>query len=300
MADRARRLQVWIALLGIPAVFAAIYPIQARIDEQMQAVRLQQQELLLQSGPLLKKLSLGYDSLLADIYWTRAVQYYGRKLADHDPHFELLDPLLNVTTTLDPHLIVAYRASAIFLSEPPPAGAGRPDQAVDLVRRGIAANPDDFALWADLGFLYYWHFKDYPHAAQAYLDGSKNRQAPDWMKLMAVRIAERGGSRETSHFLWTQIYESTTDPEVRRKALDHVRTLKAEEDAEQLEKLVAEFNRRSGHFPASLRDLVAAGMLPGVPVDPAGYPYAVGPSGKVLLDPSSPIHSENLKLARPQ
>lgn len=300
MAHRARSLQVWIALLGTPVLFAAIYPIQARIDKQMLPVQQQQQELLLQSGPLLKKLSLGYDSLLADIYWTRAVQYYGRKLADRDPHFELLDPLLNVATTLDPRLIIAYRAGAIFLSEPPPAGAGRPDQAMNLLRRGIAANPDDPALWADLGFLYYWHFKDYAHAAQAYLEGSKNPQAPYWMKLMAIRIAEQGGSRETSRFLWTQIYESTRDPEVRKKAFDHLRTLKAEEDVEQLEKLVAEFNRRSGHSPASLQDLVAAGMLAGVPVDPAGYPYFVGRGGKVLLNPFSPIHSDNLKSAPPQ
>ena len=27
----------------------------------------------------IKRLSLGYDGLLADIYWTRAVQYFGRR-----------------------------------------------------------------------------------------------------------------------------------------------------------------------------------------------------------------------------
>lgn len=59
--------------------------------------------------------------------------------------------------------------------------------------------------------------------------------ASAWMKLMAVRIAQQGGARQTSHFLWTTIYESTRDPEIRKKALEHLRALKAEEEEENLE-----------------------------------------------------------------
>src|SRR5207247_8473803 len=33
--------------------------------------------LYISSPKLVKRLSLGYEGLLADIYWTRAVQYYG-------------------------------------------------------------------------------------------------------------------------------------------------------------------------------------------------------------------------------
>ncbi len=88
-------------------------------------------------------MSLGYDSLLADLYWTRAVQYYGSRAGFADAKFGLLWPLLDIATTLDPKLIVAYRFGAIFLSEPPPAGAGRTDLAIELVKRGIAENPDE-------------------------------------------------------------------------------------------------------------------------------------------------------------
>ena len=74
-------------------------------------------------------MSLGYDALLADIYWTRAVQYYGAKLPTSDRDFHLLWPLLDVATTLDPHLIAAYHFGSIFLSEKQ-GGAGRPDLAL--------------------------------------------------------------------------------------------------------------------------------------------------------------------------
>ena len=38
--------------------------------------------------------------------------------------YQLLYPLLDITTTLDPHFNIAYRFGAIFLSEPYPGGAG--------------------------------------------------------------------------------------------------------------------------------------------------------------------------------
>ena len=75
------------------------------------------EEVLYISSPkALKKMSLGYDGLLADIYWTRAVQYFGSKHHDGSHNFDLLAPLLEITTTLDPHLLVAYEYGANFLA----------------------------------------------------------------------------------------------------------------------------------------------------------------------------------------
>ena len=49
--------------------------------------------------------------------------------------YELLFPLLDLTTTLDPYFTIAYRFGAIFLSERYPGGPGRPDQAIALLRK---------------------------------------------------------------------------------------------------------------------------------------------------------------------
>ena len=286
-------MQIWLTAVAV--LFAGgVAPLQTRIDAQTQSVAREEEELLLRSGRLLRKLSLGYEALLADVYWTRAVQYYGRKRVGHDPHFDLLASLLDLTTTLDPRLVVAYRFGAIFLAEPPPRGAGRPDLAAEFIHRGLAANPDQWRLWADLGFLYYWDLKDYAKAADAYLEGSRQPGAHLWMKAMAARIAQQGGSRQTSQLLWSELYDSTADLNIRRNAFEHLQTLKAEEDAEQLEKIVHEYQVRFAATPTSVGDLVRAGLLPGSPVDPAGYPYLLGPGGNVLLHPSSPIASDIL------
>jgi len=263
--------------------------LQVKIDAGTRAYTPESEELLLRSGTALKKMSLGYDSLLADIYWTRAVQYYGNRAGIDGAKFDLLWPLLDIATTLDPKLIIAYRFGAIFLSEPPPAGAGRPDLAIELVKRGIAENPEQWHLNADLGFLYYWRMKDYPNAAAAYLEGSKNPKAPVWLKLMAARITEKGGSLETSRMIWSQIYETSQDKIVREKAMETLRGLRAQEDEAQLDQLAQEYQNRFGHFPASASDLRTGGLLREIPEDPAGNPYVFGKDGKSRLDPRSPI-----------
>ena len=101
------------------------------------------QVLYISSPKLLKALSLGYHGLLADVYWTRVVQYYGEQRHTRSSDFSLLWPLLNLTTQLDPHLIPAYQFGGTFLASRPPYGAGLPQRAIELVESGIRNNPDD-------------------------------------------------------------------------------------------------------------------------------------------------------------
>lgn len=280
---------VWKALVAIPPLLAAVALVQVRIDSETRVEAAQQEDLIFRSGPLLKKLTMGYDPLLADIYWTRVVQYYGARIGTPNATFELLAPLLDITTALDPRLVVAYRFGAIFLSEPPPVGAGRTDLAVDLVKRGIAANPGQWLLYHDLGFLDYWRLRDYSAAAATYLAGSKVKGAPPFMTLMAARIAEKGGSIETSRLIFAELYESTKDPNVRKAALKQLRSLKAQEDEMHLDELIADYRKRLGRNPASMKDLAAAGLIRGIPVDPLGFPYVISSEGKSHLNPQSSI-----------
>jgi hypothetical protein len=278
----------WLAAIGVPLLFVALFFLQTRIDAGTRSEGQAQQDLLLRSPSAIKKMSLGYNSLLADVYWTRAVQYYGERLGDHRTTYPLLWPLLDITTTLDPKLLPSYHFGAIFLSEPA-IGANRPDLAVKLVKRGIAANPDVWGLYGDLGFLYYWHFRDYKDASAAYLAGSKTPQGPAWMKIMAARIDQESGSVETSRMIWTQIYTSHSDPNIRKLALNTLRGLKAEQDEQQLDDIAGKYRQRFGHFPVSMAEMRDAGFLRGIPLDPEGYPYMLGPDGKTSLDPHSPV-----------
>src|SRR4029077_2111792 len=178
----------------------------------------EQDEVLVRSPKLMKLVTLEYATLAADIYWTRAGQYYGNKHLGEVTNLESLWPLLDVATTLDENLLPAYRFGATFLAQPEPRGAGRPDLAIQLLQRGIDANPEYWRFYQDLGNIYYLNLKDYSKAGEAYLEGSKKPGAAAWMKVMAARFLEKGESRETSAMLWSELYESSTDAAIKQNA----------------------------------------------------------------------------------
>jgi hypothetical protein len=279
-------LLLWCLLL--PG-FAGLWKLQEKIDRQFDGMHQEEDDLVLRSGKLLKVMSLEYAPLIADLYWTRAVQYYGDKAVRHDSNFELLWPLLDVTTTLDPNLLVAYRFGSMFLSESEPRGAGRPDLAIQLVQRGIEANPDYWRFYQDLGFIYYFELHDYNKASAAFLEGSKKPGALTWMKVLAAKVSEQGDNPETSAFLWNEIYTTTTDPQMKENAGTHLQLLKSEEDCKAIDGLSNEFQQKNSREPASIQELVSAGLLKGVPADATGYPYVLDKDGKAQLDPESPL-----------
>jgi hypothetical protein len=240
------------------------------------------QEVLYISSPqALKRLSLGYDGLLADIYWTRAVQYFGSKHFAGSQHYDLLAPMLEITTALDPHLTVAYEFGANFLAPKPPNGAGMPERAVGLTEFGIRNNPDDWRLYYDLGFIYYMELKDYAHAADAFARGSQVPGAHPFLRVMAAQMAQHGGELRMAQMMWSTTYQSTEDRDVRANAATHLRALQVEQDVTNLEDSVAAYRAQTGHLPNSFADLQAAGLLHEIPVDPFGHTYKLTNDGRV-------------------
>jgi hypothetical protein len=132
-------------------------------------------------------------------------------------------------------------------------------------------------------------------AAEAFLEGSKKPGAMIWMKTFAARISEKGQNRETAAMLWNEIYNSATTPEVKKNAETHLQLLRAQADCEALDNLAGEYEKRTGHRPRRLRDLVEGRLLPGVPVDPAGKPYVLDADGKAQINPASPLFAEQAK-----
>lgn len=301
-----------VPILIIIAGFCMLYPLQRYIDSTRTREVVSEETLYFSSGESIKKMSLGFDGLLADIYWIRTVQYFGRKLIDSrapgepmsvgstkDIRMDLLAPLLDIIVTLDPQHLSAYRFGAIFLPERDfPA-------AINLLERGIAANPKQWRLYQDLGYIY-WHAGNqatgaekagyYAKAAEWYGRGSKVEGARDWMADMAGVMRIQGGERDTARRIYTE-YLTSEEPHIRDQAAARLKQL---DSLDQIDRINEELRKRveqAGACPASLRalarELYSKGMALNaemIPVDPDGFTYSLNSSTcRAELDKHSTI-----------
>lgn len=277
-----------IALIALLA--AAVLGLQRRIDARGIPGTVDPEVLYLRSPRAVTELSLSFRGLVADVYWMRALQHYGDTKLSHDPDkkYSLLYPLLDITTTLDPHFSLAYRLGAVLLAEPFPGGAGRTDLAIALLKKGIAAQPDAWGYPFDLGFIYYWWLHDYRTASEWFKLASTRPNAPPAISALAGYTAMRGGDRQTARYLWLQFYSIA--PKFQDVAKTRLQQLDALDELDQLAHIVAEFRRRTGRLPASWAEVIRARLLVRPPVDPTGAPILLEPAtGAVSLSPDSKL-----------
>jgi hypothetical protein len=265
--------------LAIVVLFAATYFVQSRIDERFGDYRATEEILYVENGEFLRRATLGFENLAADLYWLRAVQYFGGKRLDvTTKNFDLLEPLLDITTSLDPDFTIAYTYGSTFLSEPFPMGAGLPLKGIEIIDKGIAAHPDYWRFYLDKGFIYYWYLQDYDKAAAVFLAGSKVDGAPYWMVTTTARTLTRGGERSTARELWKIFQESAETKQQRDNAAIHLKQLDALDEMDALNEAVRKFHDREGRYPEDFRELVRARLLRAIPIDPTGAPYVLDPA----------------------
>lgn len=283
----ARSKTTAVAGILLVALFAGSIVSRYQVNQRRGRDATLEDVLYLPSGKTIKRLSLGYSGLLANIYWTRAVQYFGSKHLRHSQRYDLLYPLLSITTDLDPNLIVAYENGAIFLSQKTPDGAGKPDKAVELLEKGVRENPKYWRLYFTLGFVHYVDRDDAKSAQLAFQRGSEVPGALPFMKVMAARMAEHSKDITTAMALWQGIAESSTDKDILETAHRHIVSIQADYDINELERRVKIYRQQTGRLPVSWDDLINARLLNGVPATPFKDAYVLKPSGKVDVKDSS-------------
>ena len=278
--------------VSMAALLTASVAIQVVRDRGWQPYQPPNPLLWMQSAPLLRRLSFGFENLVADVYWIRAIVYYGgmRRSQQERRDYSLLYPLLEMVTTLDPQFRVAYRFGAIFLTEAYPSGPGRPDLAISLLQRAIETDAPRWQYMQDIGFIYYWWLHDYPRAAEWFDKGANAPGGPEWLRSLAATTLIRGGDRKASRQLWRELSETSEVEWLRVMAEQRLRQLDALDVLDQLNALADRFAARTGQRPRSWQALIEGERLPGVPLDPAGTPFALDPAtGRIDLAPDSPL-----------
>jgi hypothetical protein len=196
--------------------------------------------------------------------------------------------LLAITTDLDPRFGPAYTYGGHFLAHHGSAAGLR--LALALLDKGVEANPGDWRLRFDRGFVHYFYARDYPAAAADFAAGSRLPGAPPWLAAVAARSRALAGDRATARQLLTYVRDTVREDSLRLGAEVQLAQLDALDRRDELERLVARYRAREGRPPAAWADLVGAGLLREPPRDPAGVPFALDPaSGRVRIARDSPL-----------
>ncbi|HEY7514519.1 MAG TPA: hypothetical protein VIC87_08575 [Vicinamibacteria bacterium] len=287
------------AALPLLALLAALpLPwVQGRIDAELGTFRAQQEVLYLWSGTQVKRMVPGFEGLAASIYWLRTVQYFGgQRLFARDKRFELLEPLIDITTTLDPRLEVAYRYGAIFLCEPPPVGAGRPHNGIGLLERGARALPESWRLRQDLGFFHFLYLHDVETASRILYEASNIPGAAFWLKTLAGDLLLKKGDRGQARAMWKQMYDQAEGGILRTNAERQLVILDTLDQADRLTAAAHAFSRAHGRLPHDLKELAASGLARDPVVDANRIPFDYDQAtGRVRISTSSSLWRPDLR-----
>ena len=171
------------------------------------------EKLYFPSGEFLVESSLGFREAMADWLWFRFVQYYGGfKRGENDLRY--LDSLIASVNRLDPRFIEAYYLpSFIYWSD-----LGRIDQAYDILRRGILANPDNARLHFQIGFMHYVLDQDYDRAALWFETAGTCSDASDKEQRFAAYARYRAGDDRVSLALWKELLDTSSSPAMQELA----------------------------------------------------------------------------------
>jgi hypothetical protein len=280
----------WLPLTAL-LLFPLVPFSQRRIDARLGVHRAQEEVLYFWSGEQVRRLFPGFEGVAADVYWLRTVQYFGRERAFGQKRFELLLPLVEITTSLDPQLEIAYRYGAIFLCAAPPEGAGRPRDGVALLQRGAGRLPRSWTIWQNLGFFHFIYLKDPQRAAEVLMQAAEIPGAAFWLRSLAADLLAKGGDRAASRRMWRQMLDSSEEGVLRTNAAYNLKVLESLDLADALTAAVAEFERRRGRRPRTLDELRETGAWSGRLDDLAGVPFSYDEaSGRVSISRRSEMN----------
>jgi tetratricopeptide (TPR) repeat protein len=249
--------QAAIVVLGLAVVVALSRWMDARkppADPQLE------EQSLYVTGATARRMSIGFNGMVADWYWMRALQYVGNKVIEHPEQVQiddlsalklhLLYPLLDTATTLDPQFMAVYDYGGVVLP------AVNQEDAIKLLRKGIAANPDAWRLYQHLGYIY-WKRGDYRASSEAYGAGARLSGAPEWMSMLSARLLAEGDSRETAREMYKHMLEQADDEQVKEMLARRLLQVDSFDERDAIRKGLESFRQRTNRCPSKWQDVAA-------------------------------------------
>ncbi len=240
------------------------------------------QEMLTRIGdvpsPLLKASAFEFHGLVADILLLKSFTWVGMKIgkdsALSSDEWLALYKILDRITDLDARFWDPYLFAEMMLTWQ----AGMMEKANILLQKAAHATPDDYRPLYFLGFNEFYFRKDAASAAPYLREAALKPGAPAFLKGLAARFSLYGNETLAGIIFLKSLIRQTTDEKTKRYL---GKRLEALELIHELENSVNDYKSKFGYLPSKLEDVVKAGILNNIPVDPYGGEFRLLKNGRV-------------------
>lgn len=231
------------------------------------------------SGKYLKYATFGYSSMVADLVYIWAIQYYSDyTIAERYDH---LDHIFSIIAELDPRYLDPYEMGAIIAVYE----ARDPYLAFKVLDRGLENNPEQWIFPYQAGHYAALTLKDYDLAQEYYKKTMAIEGAPAISKRLYADAAFKDTNYETAWQNWLEVYRTAEDERIKKIASNHLYQVKSSMDIAKLEDAIEEYRQKFGRFPDNLTQLVSAGILESVPKDWDDQDYIYNPQTGEVASP---------------
>lgn len=213
------------------------------------------------SGKYLKIASFGYSSLMADIIYLWAIQYYSNpSIVDR---FDSLYHIFSIISELDPEYLDPYEIGALIAVY----DAKDIGLALKILDMGLEKNPDQWIFPYQAGHYAQMLAKDYRLAQKYYKTTMEIAGAPAIAARLYANAAFKLGDYKAAWQNWLEVYESTEEERIKKIASNHLYRIKAAIDKKTINMALEKYREKYGHNPRDLSELVKPGLLESLPRD---------------------------------
>ena len=271
------RLGLYLLLMMIGGIGA--HQAQRAVDPSRMADNAVNRRVFVPSPKATKVASLGFDMVVADMLWVRAVLLFVDFLeADGDDGATWTRTVLQTVAQLDPgwRTPFFYGGSMLRLLEDI-------EGSDEIFADGMAAFPEDAYFPFSIAMNAYLVHKDMPKAVKFLKRAADLPNAPRWYRTAAAEFISREGQRKAAlMYLKQQIQEANSEKE--RVLLENkYKSLLYDQVIEVLE---ARQDKWEAHYDRSLQRVQALSPLP---PDPLGGVWMIAPDGRIRSSIKEPI-----------
>jgi tetratricopeptide (TPR) repeat protein len=229
MRDSNSRWQVALFLACVVFCGGGRYFLLVQPEE---AEAVTKEVLLTPSGKMLRRLDLGWHSLVADLLFIRANLYYGHHILS-DERLPWLASFIDALIELDPDFRKAYLWGAMVTVHNRRVIDFVPDnlvlRATHILKKGMLRFPEDHRFPMRIAFNYYYELGDADRAIPYFERAARLPDAPGWLKKKLVDLYTKKGRLEIARRTLAEAIMETEDPVLSKSLRDRLAALLGEE-----------------------------------------------------------------------